>query len=79
MKTEYEMTKEDLAEIKDACQPVPAILVAGLGGPMPRSPQENANAAWERLGDKMGFQHMTVELSDKGERFFKAVPRDDNG
>jgi len=75
MKTEYEMTEEDLTEIKEAGRPVPAILIAGLGGPMPRSPQQNANDAWERLGDKMGFKHMTVEPSGKGQRFFKAVPK----
>ena len=35
-RTNYEMTQEDLDRILDACNPVPY---------MPRSAQENANAA----------------------------------
>ena len=39
------------------------------------SPQDNANRAWERLGKKMGFDHMTVApIPGKGPRFFTAVP-----
>lgn len=67
----YEMTKEDLKEIKEACRPVAAIMV---GGVMPSTPQENANRAWAKLGEKMGFDSMTVRPSGKGERFFTAVP-----
>ena len=44
---EYEMTEEDLQIILDACKPVPYMIIGGVA---PRSPQENANAAWERLG-----------------------------
>ena len=39
------------------------------------SQQENANRAWEALGDELGFQHMTVEPSRKGDRFFIAEPK----
>lgn len=28
----------------------------------------------ERLGEKMGFDHMTVQPTNKGNRFFTAVP-----
>ena len=76
MKKKYEMTEEDLEIIKDACKPVPMI---ALNCGTPSSPQENANAAWERLGKKMGFFHTTVEPAGKGgERFFIAeeIPRD---
>ena len=67
------MTQEDLNELKDACKPVPMI---ALNCGMPSSPQENANAAWERLGKKMGFYHMTVQPAGKGgERFFIAEER----
>lgn len=55
-RTNYEMTEADLAEILDACQPVPYMVI---GNSFPSSPQENANRAWGRLGDKMGFDAMT--------------------
>lgn len=71
-RTNYEMTEEDLKTILEACKPVPAIMLHICGGP--RSPQENANDAWAALGKKMGFDYMTVQPSNKGNRFFTAVP-----
>ena len=71
MKKEYEMTQESLDQIQDACKLVPMI---ALQCGTPASPQENANNAWKRLGESMGFDHMTVEPSGKGSRFFKAEP-----
>ncbi len=71
-RVEYEMTEKDLEEILEVCKPVPLI---ALNCGMPDSPQENANRAWKRLGEKMGFDHMTVNPIDgKGNRFFTAVP-----
>lgn len=71
-RTEYEMTQADLDTILDTCKPVPYMV---FGGRAPRSPQENANAAWAALGQKMGFDHMTVRPIDgKSQRFFSAVP-----
>ena len=69
---EYEMTEEDLNELLEQCRPTPYIIVGGVS---PRSPQENANAAWEKLGKKMGFVSSSV-LPGKGNRFFSAVPRE---
>lgn len=68
---EYEMTQTDLDAILDACKPVSYMV---MGGMAPRSQQENANAAWAALGEKMGFDYMTVRPSSKGDRFFTAVP-----
>lgn len=70
-RTNYEMTEEDLQRILDASKPVPYIVI---GGHMPSSPQENANRAWEALGERMGFDHMTVMPAPGGDRFFTAVP-----
>lgn len=71
-RTNYEMTEADLQEILDACKPVVAMMI---GGTLPSSPQENANNAWRKLGEKMGFDHMTVQpIAGKGNRFFSAVP-----
>ena len=71
-RTEYEMTEADLAELMAAMKPTPVMMI---GGYSPPSPQENANAAWARLGLKMGFDAMTVQpISGKGNRFFSAVP-----
>lgn len=69
------MTQEDLDAILDACKPTPVMFLSG-GTPMGSSPQENANAAWRRLGEKMGFDYMTVRPSNKGDRFFIAVPNE---
>ena len=73
-RTEYEMSKNDLAELLDAFKPVPVMFISGgqsIGG----SQQENANYAWEKLGKKMGFDYMTVRPIDgKGMQFFTAVP-----
>ena len=71
-RVEYEMTEEDLKKILDACKPTPLIKIGNYCG---SSPQENANYAWESLGKKMGFDHMTVRpITGKGNRFFTAIP-----
>src|ERR1019366_8437187 len=70
-RTNYEMTPADLAKIYDACKSVPMIM---LQCGTPSSPQENANRAWAELGARMGFDHMTVQPTGNGDRFFTAVP-----
>jgi argininosuccinate lyase len=73
MRREFEMTEDDLRELLDASKPVPAMYLTG-GQPMFGSPQENA---WKRLGEKLGFQPMTVRPVDgKGQRFFTAEASD---
>lgn len=73
-RVEYEMSEEDLKEILGACRPTPVIF--GCGGiPLGGSQQKNANYAWAKLGEKMGFDHMTVRPIDgKSNRFFTAIP-----
>ena len=69
---EFEMIDEDLNELLDACKPTPAMTLNG-GDLICGTPQENANRAWQRLGEKMGFKHMTVEpVQSKGPLFFTA-------
>ena len=71
-RTNYEMSTEDKTELLEACKPTPCIMV---GDYTPSTPQENANRAWKKLGEKMGFDSMTVApISGKGNRFFTAVP-----
>lgn len=71
-RTEYEMTEDDLAELLEASKPV---AVMKIGNYAPKAPQENANNAWARLGEKMGFDSMTVQpVSGKGQCFFTAIP-----
>jgi len=65
------MTQADLEKLFEAMKPVPMIM---LQCGTPRSQQENANAAWKSLGDRMGFDHMTVQPNGRGDRFFSAVP-----
>jgi len=70
MRKEFEMTEAQHTKLLDACEPVPYMV---FGGMAPRSPQENANAAWRELGREMGFDGMTVEpIAGKGTRFFTA-------
>jgi len=71
MRTNYEMSKEDLQTLLDACRSVP--MIALQCGGAPSSPQENANRAWAELGRKFHFDPMTVEPNRKGDRFFSAV------
>lgn len=70
-RTKYEMTPEDLEKILEACKSTPAIMLHIGGG---STPQERANAAWAELGSRMGFDHMTVQPTSNGDRFFTAVP-----
>lgn len=73
MRKEFELSEEQYQALLDASKPTPVMFLTG-GRPMFDSPQENANRAWKALGTKMGFQHMTVQPSDKGKRFFTAEP-----
>lgn len=71
-KREYEMSEDDLEKILDASKPTPVMSVDGKTN-MFGTPQENANRAWKALGQRMGFDYMTVTpLPDKGDRFFTA-------
>lgn len=69
---DYEMSETDLKGLLDAMKPVPYMIAGGM---RPASQQENANAAWEALGNRMGFEHMTVRPNGKGDRFFSAEPK----
>lgn len=70
MRKEFTMTAEQHEKLLDACKPVPYMIVGGMA---PRSPQENANAAWGALGTEMGFKPMSVKpVVGKGDRVFTA-------
>ena len=72
MRKEFRMSKEDLVLVMEASKPVPYIVVGGME---PRTPQDNANAAWEALGQKMGFKWETVQpIPNKSNRYFTAEP-----
>ena len=69
--TEFEMTQEDLDRLMDASKPVPWF---APGGVWPKTPRENAEQAWARLGAKMGFRWQSVKPHPtKGQRFFMAT------
>lgn len=70
MRKHYEMTTDDLAILLAAMKPMPMVM---LQCGAPRSAQESANAAWARLGERMGFDFMTVQPTGQGDRFFSAV------
>lgn len=66
------MEQADFDTLMDACKPVPMI---ALNCGVPRSPQQNANAAWSNLGDKMGFDSLTVEPAGSDQLKFTAIPK----
>lgn len=66
---EFTMTDEQFEKLLDACKPVPMIM---LQCGTPKSPQENANAAWEALGDEMGFKYRTVRPASSNPKHFIA-------
>ncbi len=76
MRQEYELTQEDLDTVLEASKPVCMIMLHIGGGP--RSPQENANAAWQVLADKYGFVWDTVRPASgsKGQRFITAEAKE---
>lgn len=71
---EYELSPEQHEKLLDACKPVPYMVI---GGVPPRSPQQNANDAWHRLGQEIRFDWRTVKpVPGKGTEFFTAEPLD---
>ena len=72
MRKEFKLTNDELADLLIASRPTPAMLLSG-GSPMFRSPQENANIAWEKLGKEKGFDYMSVQsVPGKDQHFFTA-------
>lgn len=71
MRKDFEMTQDQLDKLMDACKPTPVISFDGKTNAF-GTPQENANYVWEKLGKEMGFKHMTVKPTGKGDRFFSA-------
>lgn len=58
MKKRFDMTEADLRRILDASKPT---IYMVFGNQPPLSSQDNANAAWRELGDRMGFDGMSAE------------------
>jgi len=70
MRKEFEMDDKQLKRILAACKPVPYLVI---GGVEPRTPQENANAAWAEIGRELGFEPLTVKaIEGKEMKFFTA-------
>lgn len=72
MRVEYKMSQEQLDVLLEACKFSPVMYLPN-GQQMFRTPQEKADAAWEQLGEKLGFKAYTVQpIPGKGNRFFTA-------
>ena len=59
MRKEFEMDDKQFKRIIDASKPTSYLVI---GGAVPRTPQENANAAWAALGKELGFEPLTVKM-----------------
>lgn len=56
----FTITEEQYSELLEAIhKPEPVMFLSG-GIPLHRSRQEIANDAWRKLGDSLGFDHMSV-------------------
>lgn len=74
MPTEYTISQAQLNTLLDASKPT--IAISGSDGYMGSSPQDNANVAWRRLGDEMGFDWKTVRpIAGSCDKHFTAEPR----
>ena len=72
MRKQFEMSEADLETLLNAGKPTPYMVFNGM---TPRSPQENANAAWAELGRRMGFEPMSVRpVPGQSSRVFTAEP-----
>lgn len=69
MKKEFQMTQADLDKLIQAAKPVPMI---ALQCGSTSTPWENVNRAWIELGNRLGFDGMTVQPNGKGNLFFTA-------
>jgi len=70
MRKEFELTDEQLDKLYNACKPTMCIMI---GNCIPRTPQENANLAWQILGNELGFIWDTVKpVEGKGDKYFTA-------
>lgn len=67
----FTMTQEQFDTMMDACKPTPYMVIGGVA---PRSPQENATAAWVLLGQEMGFDWNTVSPCGNDPKTFNAEP-----
>lgn len=71
MKQEFEMTQQNMDDIIAINKNMPPVMKMGdkwSGLDL----EERVNAYWEKMGNDMGFKHMTVEPSSKGSLFFIA-------
>ena len=68
---EYKLTDKEYAEILDASKATPVMYLSG-GASMFDTPQNNANRAWKKFGEKYGFKYMTVKPGSRGDHYFLA-------
>ena len=71
MKQEFEMTQQNMDDIIAINKNMPPVMKFGDSW-SGLDLAEKINAYWEKMGDDMGFKHMTVEPSSKGKLFFIA-------
>jgi hypothetical protein len=74
-RAEFQLTDDEMDELLSKMRREPVMYLSG-GTPMFSSQQERANDAWKALGQKRGFDGMTVRSSPKGAKFFTAIKVD---
>jgi hypothetical protein len=74
MRQEFEITKEEMEDIISINKSQPPVMKVGNSW-SGLDLQEKINQYWEILGNKYGFNHLTVEPSSKGKLFFIAEPK----
>lgn len=70
MRKEFELTDNELQDLRALSRPVPAI---ALNCGEPPTQQQMANEFWQRIGREKGFAYMTARpVAGKGPKFFTA-------
>lgn len=69
----FTMEQSDYDTIVEAITEARSVPLIALQCGMPQSPQEVANREWKKLGDKMGFDYMSVSPGPNKLQFY-ALP-----
>jgi hypothetical protein len=72
----FRMSDSDYRALLDVCKAAYSGPYIVAGGMPPPDPSEAINNAWRELGNRMGFDAMSVESTGINPHDFTAIPKD---
>lgn len=76
MMTEFKMTDEQLQVLYEACKVGPVMEIGDCASETIADRNKRAMAAWNKLGDEMGFYALSVvPVPGKDDHYFMAEPK----